>query len=468
MPKTNQLALCIYKGASLNEQQPTLIVSTGDLPKGFRPVYPTKVDEKEMWTVAHAQEYTLYAYFTKKYRIADDTPGILSVYLMLPAAYRLAEGRSPLGLIDTIVDMLSVNDMTNDIMPQSEVSPNRYKMLLDRCELENRPRRLPLMQGKKAGTLQLKNRTQLDAMFRYSSYPQFNRISCLEMGYKCDTTVQISAAGKTQPSPTTKPDAGQKDTDTPTDASTGESGEKTPTGWTTLDTHDKRKGSEKDHKKTISQVPSLFSRLKGIVIKTACAVAAVFIMLCIVGYAYDKWKENDESENLQDPIACNENKAEMAELAEDAVPAKEAADQAADEAAKAEQEQKELEEKKEKEEEAKAKALDDYKAMESKAEINARKAYLKAEILNLLKQKKKVNLNDPKYKGVLTVAERNAVSAIQDPANAVKKKNYDGTTWKPNGSQKKRVQMAIDHATINSWDDVMSLSRTIVSVLQAE
>ena len=461
MPKTNQLALCIYKGASLNEQQPTLIVSTGDLPKGFRPVYPTKVDEKEMWTVTHAQEYTLYAYFTKKYRIADDTPGILSVYLMLPAAYRLAESRSPLGLIDTIVDMLSVNDMPNDIMPQSEVSPNMYKMLLDRCELENRPRRLPLMQGKKAGTLQLKNRTQLDAMFRYSSYPQFNRISCLEMGYKCDTTVQISAAGKTQPSSTTKPDAGQKDTDTPTDASKGEYGEKKPTGWTTLDTHDERKGSEKAHKKTISQVPSLFSRLKGIVIKTACAVAAVFIMLCIVGYAYDKWKENDESENLQDPIACNENKAETAELAEDAVPAKEAAEQAADEAANAEQELKKLEELKQKEEVAKAKA-------QAEAEAKVRKVELKAEILNLLKQKKKVNLNDPKYKGVLTRTERNAVDAIQDPVHAVRKKNADGTTWKPNGSQMKKAQMAIYNATINSWDDVMSLSRTIVSVLQAE
>lgn len=141
--------------------------------------------------------------------------------------------------------------------------------------------------------------------------------------------------------------------------------------------------------------------------------------------------------------------------------AKKAADQAENEADNAEQELKKLEEQKQREEAAIAKK-------QAEAEAKAKKAELKAEILELLKQKKKVTLNDPKYKGVLTVAERNAVAAIQDPVHAVKKKNADGTPWKPDGTQKRNAQKAINNAPINSWDDVMTLSRTIVSVLQAE
>ena len=134
-------------------------------------------------------------------------------------------------------------------------------------------------------------------------------------------------------------------------------------------------------------------------------------------------------------------------------------DQAAIDAANAEQKLKELEEKKQKEEEAKAKAQAD---AEKAREANL----LKAEILDLLKQKKEVNLNDPKYRGVLTTKERNAVAAIQDPENAVVKKNADGTPWKPNGLQIKKAKNAIKNATIKTWDDVMKLSGIIVKVLQ--
>ena len=454
MPKTNQLALCIYKGASLNEQQPTLIVSTGDLPKGFRPVYPTKVDEKEMWTVTHAQEYTLYAYFTKKYRLTDDTTGVMSVYLLFPADYRLAGGRSPLGLIDTIVDMLSVISMTNGIMPQSEVSPQGYKKLLDECELEKRPTRLPLMQGKKAGTLQLKNRTQLDAMFRHSRYPQFNKISCLEMGYECDTTVQINAdVNKPKPSPTPNPDAEKKDTDTSTDARNGETEEKKPIGWTTLDTHN-------DHKDKASPNPKPLIRRIGNAIKIVCMVSAAVVVLCIAVGVYNKLADRGGEQPEPFPIDTT-TIINGPNVEKESQQAANESGQAAIDTANAEQEPKELEEKKQKEEEYKAKK-------QAEAEAKVKKVVLKAEILDLLKQKKKVNLNDPKYKGVLTTAERYAVAAIQDPKHAVVRKNADGKPWRPNVIQWKRAQKAIDNATITSWDDVMTLSRTVISVLQEE
>ena len=185
----------IYGGAAdtgLNNQP---IVAVGNVPDGFTPMSPALIDEQQVWMITHAQNYTLYATYSKRCRTADDKIGLMLVCLFFPPEKRLADSNSPLGLLDSIMDFFVVQALRDGKLPNASVDNTQFKTLLAKYRLEDRPMPLPIMQGHEPAAFCVENKTQLDALMRHSRYQILSAVGRLELGYHCKSTISLLTTG---------------------------------------------------------------------------------------------------------------------------------------------------------------------------------------------------------------------------------------------------------------------------------
>lgn len=191
MAAISTISLHIYGGAQGRDFGVTPLVSVGSLPDGFRPAVPTLVSEERSWMIVHAQEYTLYAFYSKRCLTSAGQPGHVEVCLFLPPKQRLAEGYSPLEVLESATNLFVVQMADGNKLPVSPVDSAPFKVLVGRFALEERPRVLPVMSGSNPAALCLKDRSQLNAVMRYSYYNQLISVGLLELGYHCKSTISL-------------------------------------------------------------------------------------------------------------------------------------------------------------------------------------------------------------------------------------------------------------------------------------
>lgn len=201
------LSLRIYGGSLSTGFNTQALVSAGAAPEGFRPTPPTIVDEQRSWMITHAQAYTAYSLYHRSYPAADGKPGQMLLVLFLPPQLRLAEGKSPLALLDTLHDLFVVQAMADDRLPAEPIDSTAFQNLLRRYKLEERPTLLPIMTGSEPASFCADNITQIEALMRYSRYTELSNVGRLEVGLHCATTVQLPIKGKPQAQSTAKPTA---------------------------------------------------------------------------------------------------------------------------------------------------------------------------------------------------------------------------------------------------------------------
>ena len=195
-----EIALRVYDGGLTTGFDQRPIVSVGVAPTGFVPMPPTLVDEEKVWMISHAQSHTMYAWYSRDCRTAEGAPGQLLICLFFPAMRRLADEKSPFGLLNSLSDMFAVQAMSNDVLPQTAVESSVFVALLKRYRLEDRPMPLPIMEGSEPAAFCVANMSQLDALMRHSRYPALAKVGLLELGQHCATTIQIPVNGsKPQP-----------------------------------------------------------------------------------------------------------------------------------------------------------------------------------------------------------------------------------------------------------------------------
>ena len=198
MALVTKLSLRIYGGAQSTGFSKEPLVSVGNAPDGIIPMPPTIVDEPQSWFITHAQSYTMYALYSKRYNTSQQQPGQLLFCLFMPVQQRLGEGKSPLGLLDSLMDQFAIQGLVNDCLPDSAIDSSPFKILLDRYKMEQRPLLLPIMQGHEAAAFCVENRSQLDALMRHSRYPVLGGVGRLELGFHCKSTISLSTTGNSQ------------------------------------------------------------------------------------------------------------------------------------------------------------------------------------------------------------------------------------------------------------------------------
>lgn len=195
MITVNNLSLRIYGGALDGGMEAQPLVAVGSVPNEFRPIPPMIVDEQQVWMITHAQSYTLYAVYSKRCRTAEDLPGQILICIFLPPQQRLADGNSPLGLLDSLMDSFAVQALRGGKLPNTSIDNSPFKVLLGRYRLEERPVLLPIMQGPESSAFCVDSKTQLDAIMRHSRYPVLSGVSRLELGYHCNSTIMLKTQG---------------------------------------------------------------------------------------------------------------------------------------------------------------------------------------------------------------------------------------------------------------------------------
>ena len=200
------LSLRIYGGPASTGLNKTPLVSLGAIPLTFQPIPPVLVDEPNSWMIVHAQDYTLYAMHSRQFRTAAGDAAQAMICLFFPPQLRLGEGKSPLALLTSLLDSFLVIGAPDGVLPDHPLDNSPYRMLLGRYPLEPRPVLLPIMQGQEPASFCVANQPQLDALMRHSRYDALAKVGRLELGFHCDSSVDIVTSGpravrKVEPKP---------------------------------------------------------------------------------------------------------------------------------------------------------------------------------------------------------------------------------------------------------------------------
>lgn len=161
----------------------------------------TIVAEKPVYIIKHARDYVLYEAIDRKVKPFDrDTPGVLSIAVTIPRAYRLADGRSPFSLLKEVYDkfvgdcMASVNDGYDSFLDKN-VDREAFRAIIDRYPLEERKSGYvpmnPAPDGL-TGTLCVP-REKMEDLFRDSQYEEFAKFRYIEIGSSCPTSFELEA-----------------------------------------------------------------------------------------------------------------------------------------------------------------------------------------------------------------------------------------------------------------------------------
>lgn len=186
------LALRIYKGTHGAPPDERPLVSVGAVPDTFSPIVPTLVDEPETWVLVHRYDYTLYVY-----QVTQEDTTYRQICLLVPVGIRLSADNNPYGLLLELWGIL-------------ESQGNQHALFEERLALsiigkQVSDMRLPVMDGQQPASYCADSRMQVKALLMFSQYPQLARVSRLEIGLHCASTISlpIKANPKKPPQPKT-------------------------------------------------------------------------------------------------------------------------------------------------------------------------------------------------------------------------------------------------------------------------
>lgn len=172
------LALRIYKGTHGAPPDERPLVSVGAVPDTFSPIVPTLVDEPETWVLVHRYDYTLYVY-----QVTQEDTTYRQICLLVPVGIRLSADNNPYGLLLELWGIL-------------ESQGNQHALFEERLALsiigkQVSDMRLPVMDGQQPASYCADSRMQVKALLMFSQYPQLARVSRLEIGLHCASTISL-------------------------------------------------------------------------------------------------------------------------------------------------------------------------------------------------------------------------------------------------------------------------------------
>ena len=172
------LALRIYKGTHGAQPDERALVSVGAIPDTFSPVVPSLVDEPETWILVHRYDYTLYVY-----QVTQEDTTYRQICLLVPVSIRLSADNNPYGLLLELWGIL-------------ESQGNQHALFEERLALsiigkQVSDMRLPVMDGQQPASFCADSRMQVKALLMFSQYPQLARVSRLEIGLHCASTISL-------------------------------------------------------------------------------------------------------------------------------------------------------------------------------------------------------------------------------------------------------------------------------------
>lgn len=170
------LALRIYKGTHGAPPDERPLVSVGAVPDTFSPVVPSLVDEPETWVLVHRYDYTLYVY-----QVTQEDTTYRQICLLVPVGIRLSADNNPYGLLLELWGIL-------------ESQGNQRALFEERLALsiignQVSDMRFPVMDGQQPASFCADSRMQVKALLMFSQYPQLARVSRLEIGLHCASTI---------------------------------------------------------------------------------------------------------------------------------------------------------------------------------------------------------------------------------------------------------------------------------------
>ena len=172
------LALRIYKGTHGAPPDERALVSVGAIPDTFSPVVPSLVDEPETWILVHRYDYTLYVY-----QVTQEDTTYRQICLLVPVGIRFSVENNPYGLLLELWGIL-------------ESQGNQHALFEERLALsiigkQVSDMRLPVMDGQQPASFCADSRMQVKALLMFSQYPQLARVSRLEIGLHCASTISL-------------------------------------------------------------------------------------------------------------------------------------------------------------------------------------------------------------------------------------------------------------------------------------
>ena len=172
------LALRIYKGTHGTPLDEHPLVSIGAVPDTFSPIVPSLVDEPETWILVHRYDYTLYVY-----QVTQEDTTYRQICLLVPVGIRLSADNNPYGLLLELWGML-------------ESQGNQRALFEERLALsiignQVSDMRFPVMDGQQPASFCADSRMQVKALLMFSQYPQLARVSRLEIGLHCASTISL-------------------------------------------------------------------------------------------------------------------------------------------------------------------------------------------------------------------------------------------------------------------------------------
>lgn len=172
------LALRIYKGTHGTPPDERPLVSVGTVPDTFSPVMPSLVDEPEIWVLVHLYDYTLYVY-----QVTQENTTYQQICLLVPVGIRLSADNNPYGLLLELWGILESQGNQRALFEERLALSIIGKQVSDM--------RLPVMDGQQPASFCADSRMQVKALLMFSQYPQLARVSRLEIGLHCTSTISL-------------------------------------------------------------------------------------------------------------------------------------------------------------------------------------------------------------------------------------------------------------------------------------
>lgn len=207
-PSNNGIALRINYGGIRNFTQKSIDV--GGVPEGFTATAPKKVQEERVWIIRHAHDYNAYECHIKDdVQLTYDGKGCVHLSLLIPSSKQLKD-ESPATVLREAEELFRKTAMgQGKLNPLERVDAHPFADFLSRYELEDRfnQQSLPEMKGTEAHTLCV-SKQQLESIMRYSQYPIFSKISHLELGLSCTSSISLTEGKLLEPQ---KPEVPKKE-----------------------------------------------------------------------------------------------------------------------------------------------------------------------------------------------------------------------------------------------------------------
>lgn len=196
----NEMSIRIFWGPWGGEFNPSPVVSLGNVVGSIVPTAPLLVKEDKSWMIRTDEWKAVYSCYSKERCFNSDSYMQLLVCVIIPKGKRLEGEKSPLDLLEDIrnqFDLLFTIDI-DAVLPTKEEVEAAFTQVLSNYVVADCPWYVFNMEGKEPASFQVDSRSQLNALMRYNAYPALAHVEHLELGFKCETTLEINTKGNSE------------------------------------------------------------------------------------------------------------------------------------------------------------------------------------------------------------------------------------------------------------------------------